>query len=171
MPAAALAGLLLGGCASQNITASLPTVSTLPGEPNRVMGATGDIYAAIASGANSCWFAVNGQIKKSHIFHADANPPTGGGAVEIAVLERDLTGPKPWGAKAFKVALAQSGDQTVLEVENLKMPEAIATTMRADVFHWAQGGRECKLKPHEPPAPPAATQKPKVKGKAKPAAR
>lgn len=170
--------LFLGaaGCATQSLKSTiempkLPTMPSMPtavaGEPGRVDGPSSDIYGLIASGALTCWFAANGQLKKSHIFHADADPLAKGGAVEIAVMERDVAGPRPWGARAFKVALAQSGEQTTIEIENSKMPDAIAVLMRADVYHWAQGGKDCKLKPAEvvaaPPVPVPAKKKVKPK--------
>lgn len=165
------AGLTLAACATQTITASLPKIAPVAGEPSRFEGQTADIYGLIARGAMSCWFATNGQLKKTHIFHADAESPANGGAVEIAVLERELQGPKPWGAKAFKVELAQSGEQTTINVENLKMPEPIAVQMRADVFQWAQGRRECTLKPIEVAAPPPPEAPKKTKAKVNPPAR
>ncbi len=167
---AAIMAPLATACATQSLTPTLeiPKLpSALAGEPGRFEGRSADIYGLIASGALTCWFAANGQLKKSHIFHADADPQAKGGAVEIAILERDLVGPKPWGPKAFKVALSQSGDQTTIEVDNLKMPEATAARMRADVFHWAQGGKDCQLKPTEVAAPSPAPVVPKKKVRAK----
>ena len=167
MVGALAAAVVLPGCATQTITASLPTVVAAAGEPTRIDASTTEVYGRIAAGAMRCWFANYGQIKKSHIFHADADPLAKGGGVEVAVLERDLAGPKPWGAKAFKVLLAPSGEQTSIAVENLKMPEPMATPMRDDVFDWAQGGTGCRLKPSEPPSPaaevPAKKKKPKAK--------
>lgn len=162
----------LAGCAAQSITASLPKVTPVAGEPNQFDGSTTEIYGRIAAGAMRCWFAVNGQLKKSHIFHADAAPIAKGGAVEVNVLERDLVGPKPWGPKAFRITLSPASEQTTIAVENLKMPDAIAAQMRADVFQWGQGGTECKLKPIEPPSPPPAPEpaKKKIKAKVKAAA-
>jgi hypothetical protein len=163
-----LAVPMLGGCAAQTITAALPKVQPVAGEPSRIDASPPHVYGLIARGAMSCWFAATGQLKKSHIFHADVDPPTAGGAVEIAVHERDNTGPNAWGARVFKVALKLSGEQTIIDVENIKMPEAVAVPMRADVFHWAQGGRDCKLKPIEVAAAPPEPAKPKAKLKVKP---
>ena len=161
---------IASGCATQSFksTIELPKLPTaVAGEPGRVDGRSADVYGSIAGGALTCWFAANGQLKKSHIFYADADPQAKGGAVEIAVLERDMVGPKPWGAKAFKVALSQSGEQTTIEVDNLKMPETVAAQMRTDVFHWAQGGKDCRLKPIEttPSSPEPVAAKKKLKAK------
>ena len=165
-----LAAAASAGCATQTITASLPKVAAVESEPGRVEGSPADIYALIAAGSLGCWFAVNGQLKKSHIFHADVDPPSKGGAVEIAVHERDQTGQSTWGSKAFKISLVASGGQTEIEIQNLKMPEDMAKTMRADAFGWAQGSKECRLKPIELPPPPEPPKK-KVKGKVKAAAK
>jgi hypothetical protein len=168
-----LVALCAGGCATQTlqstlpkITASLPKLNDAPGEPSRIDADTQAVYARIAGGAKRCWFAPTGQLKSSHIFHADLEPPAKGGAAEISILERDLTGGKTWGTRTFKVVLTASAEQTVIEVENLKMAEPTVSLMRADVFHWAQGGVECTLKPIEVAAPVAAApvKKQKVKG-------
>lgn len=158
-------GGLLAGCAAQSITASLPKVAPVAGEPGRIDASTTEVYSRIAAGAMRCWFAVGGQIRASHIFHANADPAANGGIVEADVLERDMAGPKPWGAKAFKVMLAPSGEQTTIDIENIKMPEATAATMRADVFAWAQGDTNCKLKPADLPPPPVAEKSKKTKAK------
>lgn len=164
-----LATAALGGCAAETITSSLPKPAALAAEPTVVDGSPSDVYGRIASGALSCWFAVNGQLKKSHIFHADADPPAKGGAVEIAIHEREKDAPRPWGAKAYKIALAASSTHTTIEITNVKMPAEIAQQMRADVFGWAQGETTCRLKPEEvvPPPEPPAKSKSKVKPKVK----
>jgi hypothetical protein len=49
-------------------------------------------------------------------------------------------------------------------VQNLSMSDDLATKMRADVFHWAQAGTACKLKPPpEEMGPPLPPVKAKVK--------
>ncbi len=164
---AAISVLLLSGCAAQTITSALPAIDS-PGEPTRVSGLPAEVYSLIARGATSCWFAAGGQLKATHIFHADVDPPARGGGVEIAIHERDIKGEKPWGVKAFRINLIGSGEQTNIVVENLKVPEPIAALMRADVFHWVTGGRDCKLKPVEiaaPPPPPLAKSKKKTSPK------
>ncbi len=144
----AVALLALTGCSGQNLSATLSQVN-VQREPSQVAGTPADVYGLIASGAMSCWFAPTGQLKKTHVFHADAEPPTKGGAAEIAVHERDLANGQTWGSRVFKIALKPSGEQTELAVENLKLPKAVADAMRDDVFDWAQGGKGCKLKPAE----------------------
>ena len=157
--------LVLTGCATQSITASLPQ-NPGPGEPSRIDGTPSTVYGLIASGASACWFAPTGQLKKTHVFYADADSPAKGGAAEIAVHERDAVSGRPWGLRVFKVQLKPSGEQSVIDVENIKMPEPMAGPMRADVFDWAQGGKGCRLKPLEVVLPPVAS-KPKKKVKTK----
>jgi hypothetical protein len=153
---------------------SLPVIDVTAGEPGRVSGPPSEIYRLIASGSARCWFAPRSPLKTTHIFHADAEPPAKGGAVEVAVLVRDLAAPKPWGPRAFRVMLTADGDYTAINVQNLSMDAEVAAQMRADVFHWAQDGRQCKLKPPPeeagPPPPPAKAAKVKVAKKPKPAA-
>lgn len=158
------AAVLLGGCASQSITASLPQ-NIAPGEPSRVAGSPSTVYELIAAGANTCWFSPTGQLKKTHIFHADAESPAKGGAVDIAIQEHDVANAKPWGVRAFRIALKASDEQTVIEVENLKLPEPTAAQMRADVFNWAQGGKGCQLKPAAVEVAKPAAQNPAKKAK------
>lgn len=167
-----VACLWLVGCAAQTVTSALPaavalpkmTIDDTPGEPNRVAGSPTEVYSQIARGANSCWFAATGQLKATHIFHADAEPSSRGGAVEIAVHVRDDQNGKSWGMRVFRVSLTPAGEQTAIDVQNYKIPEETAALMRADVFHWAAGGTSCKLKPADvvvppPKAKPATTKK------------
>jgi hypothetical protein len=145
---------------------SLPAIDTTAGEPGRVSGPPAEIYRLIASGSARCWFAPRSPLKTTHIFHADAEPPAKGGAVEVAVLVRDTAAPKPWGPRAFRALLTADGSYTSIEVQNLSMTAEVATQMRADVFHWAQGGQNCKLKPPPeeagPPPPPSKAAKVKT---------
>jgi hypothetical protein len=171
----AMAGVA-GGCASlpqlpqvsaADIAKSLPAMPAIDvtaGEPGRVAGPPAEIYRLIASGATRCWFAPRSPLKATHIFHADAEPTAKGGAVEVAVMVRDPAAPKPWGPRAFKATLTADGEYTAIAVQNLTMDAEIAAQMRADVFHWAQDGRDCKLKP---PAEEAGPPPPPVKAKTK----
>jgi hypothetical protein len=152
---------------------SLPSIDPTAGEPSRVSGPPSEIYRLVASGSARCWFAPRSPLKATHIFHADAEPPAKGGAVEVAVLVRDTAAPKPWGPRAFRALLTADGGYTSIEVQNLSMTADVAAQMRADVFHWAQGGQNCKLKPPPeeagpPPPPTKATKAKQVKKLKKP---
>lgn len=149
----------LSGCSGQNLSVTLAQSSVI-GEPGRVSGTPLVVYGLIASGATNCWFAPTGQLKKTHVFHADADSPAKGGAAEIAVHERDVASGQTWGVRVFKIALKPASEQTDIEVENLKLAPAVSRLMRADVFDWAQGGKGCQFKPAEVEVrapPPAAT--------------
>lgn len=157
------------GCAAQTITSAIPAAVALPalpsisapGEPALIAGTPTEVYAMIARGATSCWFAPTGQLKATHVFHADAEPPSRGGAVEIAIHVRDNDNSKTWGMRVFRINLTVAGEQTAIDVQNFKIQEETAALMRADAFHWATGGRDCRLKPLEavPPPPPAKAAK------------
>jgi len=53
----------------------------------------------------ACWFAASGPLKETHIFHADAAPPSRGGDVEIVLHERDTSLRDQRGARALRIAL------------------------------------------------------------------
>lgn len=176
------------GLPTGSISAGVPsglaslTVAVSPGEPSQLPHPSAEIYSRIARGANRCWFGGQGRIAKTHMLHADADPSASGGKVEIVVHERAVDQPKPWGYKAFRVALAESagldgGAATSIEVEGTRFPDAEARRMRAEVFRWARGEEGCISdptldKPIEAvaPAPAAVAAKPAkaAKGKAKP---
>ncbi|MEQ1693622.1 MAG: hypothetical protein ABMA00_20200, partial [Gemmatimonas sp.] len=153
-------GLLCAACAGGTALPSLPTGSiglSVPaaGEPSRFALPSAEIYARIARGANRCWFGPRGRISATHLLHADADSPANGGAVEIVVHERAVDQPKPWGYKAFRIALTESASLdgtpgaggTSIDVQNTRIAEAEATRMRAEVFHWAGGNEGCKPAP------------------------
>jgi hypothetical protein len=104
---------------------------------------TAEAYTRIARGAMSCWFGTRGRLARSHLFHADADPPARGGAVEITIHERAFDQPKPLGYKAFRVSLKKGAEHTHIEVENLRLPDAVAQPMRSEVFAWAGGANGC----------------------------
>ena len=140
----------IAGCAS---SAPLPQLVTGV-VPSKVEVPPTEVYQRIARGANACWFGAQGPLSRTHIFYADADPPAQGAAVEILVHERVADQPKPWGLKAFRVALHDAGGQSGIAVENLRMPGPVSEAMQRDVHRWANGGEGCKsdgLQPVEPP--------------------
>ena len=132
-------------------------------EPSMINASSAEVYTRVARGAMACWFGAQGRLAGTHIFHADSAPAMNGGAVEIIVHERAVDQPKPWGYKAFRVLLAETtaldgssgSGGTLITVENLRMPEAEAPRMRAEVFQWASGTEGCVELPGTP-APTAA---------------
>ena len=92
----------------------------------------------------SCWFAVDGPLKKDFIFHATADAPSRGGKAEIVIHQRDPTQPNPRGAKAYLVDIEPTGESTAtIKAENLKMTEAFAASMTDDVGRWSKGDQGC----------------------------
>lgn len=107
------------------------------------VGSPTEIYSRVAQGAVGCWFGTKGPLKKEYIYHAEADAPSRGGKAEITIHVRDMTQPNPRGAKAYKVKIEPKDATAAVATENLKMPEAFATAMTADVGRWAHGDTGC----------------------------
>jgi hypothetical protein len=168
----------LGAC-SQSGLPSLPTiapgaqssldptqletgaVAPLPATPaaqvvSIAAGTPTDVYARVASGALRCWFGANGPLKATHIFNAEAAPPSDGGVAEIIVHERDATARDPRGTRAFRVAFVGRGGSVEVGISPLKMVPPMSELMVKDVETWAQGGSGCNVRALGPPAEVAA---------------
>lgn len=150
----ALAALILaaasGGCANGLETSSLATLDvpelpkiSAPVGPPPIVGSPTEVYTRIARGALGCWFAANGPLKGTHVFHADAEPAHKGGRAEIVIHERDLTAPSPRGLKAFRIIVEPVGDSGALTIENLKLPKPVGDAMEQDVRRWGSGAIGC----------------------------
>lgn len=156
--------LLLGGCGSglgggaadvtgaQSSALSLPKLTELPAvaaittpaerEPE---GSATELYTLIARGAVGCWFGGAGPLKKDYIYHAEADAPSRGGKAEIIVHVRDPSQPNPRGAKAYRIKIDPKDEvSATITTENLKMPEAVAAAMAADVARWSRGDQGCE---------------------------
>ena len=150
----------LSGCGAGTSTASLglpaaPTLVSLEQvaqavKPGPVASATGyvpspstETYALVARGVTSCWFGAGGALKASHIFYADAEPPSSGGKAEIALLERDPSAPSMRGSKTYRISLVPDGTGTKLELINHKLPESTTTALALDVHRFAAGDLSC----------------------------
>ncbi|MDX2201895.1 MAG: hypothetical protein NW223_04040 [Hyphomicrobiaceae bacterium] len=165
-----LASILLGGCSQQLhmaaegvvpqglATGSIPKAvdAGTPDATYFVSASPTDAYAAVAQGALNCWFGANGPMKRSHVFHADANPPANGGGAEIVLLEKNATLTEMKGARAFRVAFVPSGAGTQVAVTRLKVDEAVGGALGRDVETWARGQTGCALRSVLPPTPDAA---------------
>lgn len=141
-----VASLLVGACSN----ASAPTLPTLPDiaealslHEDEVVGSPTQVYARVARGALACWFGTAGPLKANYIYHAAAAPASQGGKSEIVIHERDRTSENPRGLRAFRVAIAPKGETASVAIENLKLPDPLATSMDADVRRWAAGGIGC----------------------------
>lgn len=178
--------IVLPGCAGSGLpppslsAPSTPQVGSIAPEGvvaiDQPAGSATDLYARIASGAMSCWFAVGGPLKKDYIFHATADAPSRGGKAEIVIHQRDPTQPNPRGAKAYLVEIEPTGESTAsIKAQNLKMSEAFASEMTADIGRWSKGDQGCigssttagwAPAPPEPPPSPAKPQSKAKKAKA-----
>jgi hypothetical protein len=147
----------LAGCSSDSLNApslalpkmpdlSVASIGTLT--TDHPVGSATEIYSRVARGANTCWFvgpgpAQGGPLKKDYIYSAEADAPSRGGKAEITIHVRDPSQPNPRGAKAYRINIEPDGENATLKTENLKLPEAMATAMTADVNRWAKGDQGC----------------------------
>lgn len=164
--AAFLAACAGAGQQAQELT--LPKVGSVsqtdPVTIDQPVGSATDLYARVAQGAMSCWFAANGPLKKDYIFHATADAPSRGGKAQIVIHQRDPTQPNPRGAKAYLVNIDPTGESTAtIKTENLKMSDAFAAAMTEDVGRWSKGDQGCAGNSTVVgwvPAPPTAAETP-----------
>ncbi len=135
----------LCGCGESLVTNALPSVPQLglPAAADKVVGSPTELYTRVARGILSCYFGADGPLKGRYVYHADAEPEGRGGKSEIVIHERDLTQQSPRALRAFRVVIAPEGEQTMIASENLKLPDAIGTQMKADVKRWAAGNVGC----------------------------
>jgi hypothetical protein len=98
----------------------------------------------------------DGPLKATHIFSAEAVPPSQGGAAEILLHERDASLRDQRGARAFRVAFAAEGGSVRVGITTIKVAPPLADLMVKDVESWAQGGAGCHVRTFSAPAPPAA---------------
>ncbi len=186
---ACLVPLALGACGSTTEllnTASVPALPSLPSLPKAVAvtphtsshgESTHEIYARVARGAKTCWFGPGKPLVKGYAFDGEAASEADGGAAEVSVHVRAPDQPNARGGKVFVVTVAKEADGSKLEMENRRIPEAMAEQMRADVARWAKTGEvECSAVtvpgtevaatvplPERKPAVKAATTKGKKK--------
>jgi hypothetical protein len=177
-----------GACSSSglpSLSAAPPTATPAPFEtgavpiaptsasaaPETTIVASGtptEIYSLVARNALRCWFGANGPLKATHIFGAEAAPPSEGGTTEIVLQERDPTLRDQRGARAFRVAFVAQGGSVLVGITPLKVAAPLSELMVQDVETWARGGGGCQARAVSPPveaAPPPAAVK---SGKGKP---
>ncbi len=165
---AATISALLSACAA------LPTPLDIGalGTSRTVVGSASELYTRIARGALSCWFGASGTLKEGYVYHAEAEPPSRGGASEITVHVRETQGDRPRGVRAFRVAIKPKGDSAELETTIHKIPEPLGNVLKADVDRWAAGEIGCRADapgadwtPNDPNTPQPAAPKPSGKSK------
>ena len=143
-------------------------MSTFAIGADRVVGTPTEVYTRVARGALTCWFGAAGGLRQSYIYHANAEPPSKGGRSEIIVYARDNGASDPRSQKAYEIEIATVDGKTKLDVQNVKMPEPLATRMNADVARWAADEEGCGNGPitagWSAQEAPAAAAKPTRKG-------
>ncbi len=102
-----------------------------------------EIYSRVAGGALRCWFGPAGGLKKTHVFHADAVPPSQGGTAEIVLHERDGDAPSPRSLRAYRMKIEPGGNGSIVTLENLRLAEPLALEMAGDVGRWGGGDEAC----------------------------
>lgn len=108
-----------------------------------VVGTPTEVYTRIARGVLTCWFGSSGPLKASYIYHADAEPASKGGTSEIKILTRDADADDPRALRAYRIVISPSQDKTKIEIENLRLPEALAARLKLDVERWAGDEEGC----------------------------
>lgn len=161
----------LAGCAGGTLeTAGLPTPSQLklpeapklsdielPKASKPVVGTPTEVYERVGRGAVSCWLGAGGPLKGTHIFDAAAEPAHKGGAAEIVIRERDDNAPNPRSVRAYRISIQPGGNDTAtVEVENLKLPDALSRQMKSNVEAWSAGEEGCAAGGEVAGAAPAA---------------
>lgn len=154
---AALAGLTgcAGGEGPSPLTLpgadSLPDLSAL--KPTSLVsgpmpvGPPTEIYTRVARGILTCWFGASGPLKPDYIYHADAAPPSKGGASVIDIRTRDKTASDPRSIRAWRVAILPAPEGSSLQIENTKLPEVYAVRLESDVRRWAAAEEGCAEAP------------------------
>jgi hypothetical protein len=123
-----------------------------------VQGTPTEVYSLVARGALGCWFAANGPLKATHVFRADASPPSQGGRAEIVLHERDASLSDQRGTRAFHVGFASDAVGVRVGIAVIKIAPALAELMVRDVEVWAKGGAGCQTKALSPPQTAAPLQ-------------
>jgi hypothetical protein len=115
----------------------------LPVADAEPVGSPTEIYTRIARGVTACWFGSHGDLKGTHLLHADAEPPARGGRSELVIHEKDKEMPNPRGNRAFRVTITPNGDNATLEIENVRFSLEKGQSMRAQVRRWARNDLTC----------------------------
>lgn len=126
---------------------AMSTLKSLLPKGQEVVGTPTELYTRIARGALTCWFGAAGPLKSGFIYHAEAAPPSKGGRSEIAIRVRDKTAADPRSLRAYRVVMAPGETGSVIEVENVTIPEPLATQLGDDVRRWAADQEGCSATP------------------------
>lgn len=137
----------VGGAAAER--APIETATIARGTPT-------EVYALVAGGVLRCWLGADGPLKATHVFHAEAAPPTEGGVAEIVLHERDPSLRDQRGARAFRVSFAGEAGSVRVGITTIRVAAPLSELMVSDVAVWANGGAGCQARALSPPAPQAA---------------
>jgi hypothetical protein len=138
-----------------------------------------EAYSRVARGALKCWFGTGGALKQTHVFHASVEPPSAGGAAEIAVQVRDSLQSSHGSLRAFRVSITKTATGALVETQNMRFPPEQGEAMKADVARWLLGKEDCSVlgaggwgaAPAAPAAETKASGHKRSPGKAKGAAK
>jgi hypothetical protein len=108
-----------------------------------VVGTPTEVYTRIARGVLTCWFGAAGPLKAGYIYHAEAEPASKGGSSEIKIMTRETAADDPRALRAYRIAIAPSGDKTKVEMENVRIPEPLAARLKLDVERWSSDEAGC----------------------------
>lgn len=127
---------------SESLPANPLSTALLP--KTLVVGTPTEVYTRIARGVLTCWFGAAGPLKAQYIYHAEAEPASRGGSSEIKIMTRDHAADDPRALRAYRIAIAPSeGGSTRVETENVRLPEPLATRLKADVGRWSADEPGC----------------------------
>jgi hypothetical protein len=133
---------------AQNGENSTSALSAMLMPKELVVGTPTEVYTRIARGVLTCWFGAAGPLKAGYIYHADAEPASKGGNSEIKILTRDAEAADPRSIRAYRIAIAPSSDgKTKVEIENVRLPEALASRLKEDVERWSGDDEGCGKAP------------------------
>jgi hypothetical protein len=134
--------------------ASGPTETSLlaPGTPTGV-------FTQVAHETLVCCVGAGGPLKATHVYRAEAQPPTRGGNAVILIHERDASLRDLRGPRAYRIDFVGEAAGVRVTATALKFEPKIAQAMARDVDTWAKGGSGCQLRALFPPPAPQVAAK------------
>lgn len=108
-----------------------------------VVGTPTEIYTRVARGVLTCWFGADGPLKARYIYHAEAEPASKGGSSEIKIMTRDAEADDPRALRAYRIVILPSDGKTKLEIENARLPDPLAASLKSDVERWSRDEPGC----------------------------
>lgn len=126
---------------------TMASIKAMLPKGEQIVGTPTELYTRIARGALTCWFGASGPLKGAYMYHAEAAPPSQGGRSEIIIRIKDKDAADPRSLRAYRVTIAAGETGSVLETENVTIPEPLATSLGADVRRWAADDEGCSAAP------------------------